>query len=628
MQIQILPRKIISRRIFWPVFIVFLLFLLITSFWYNDAIIARSSMVELVPETAEFYAVVPLSFAGKHAGLAETLNHLPLDFRFDGQTFARIFLGPAAQTMKTFNDNLADDLEIAKFNNYLVFSLDLARDFSGSLQFEKSDYRGYEVFRTGQNQAEIYYLRFGKKLIASTEQQAIKDLIDRREALRPLSFLRGANSDGLVASLSENSEFEKLFASLDDASLKIYSKNSLPREFQDFLKDNLPVFLVQAEGLFQTQKQDIPLALALNGSGALSLRLTQSNQTSTGASLSLASLLPALPGYVPDFYLETDKLSSLIVGAAEKADGLDHPQLKYLLNIRARVLSEVDADFLDSNFGRAALMSVINDEGQLSFIIAAKYNNEHSARGFANLLAASLAGASSDPYYFLAGDYLLFGSHKSNLLEVKNKFGDAEATLDQHLKLENISPTLFVFLKSEGLVRALRNIADESGATIQPGITVLAEILPTLTVSSYLKDGLSIFDWKLGVNEVSLVKKEEARKLLLNIGNSFGAAGRSVAGVRDTNRRADILILQNAIIEFSSGSSRAPAALSELVPAFLNNIPLDPVTGREYRYSNLKFDKTFFMEFNLESDSTYGAPGVYCLTAKGVALRGNVCFEE
>ena len=91
----------------------------------------------------------------------------------------------------------------------------------------------------------------------------------------------------------------------------------------------------------------------------------------------------------------------------------------------------------------------------------------------------------------------------------------------------------------------------------------------------------------------------------------------------------DLAILQNAISSFKQSNPRAPRELSELVPAYLSQVPKDPNTGQDYAYSNKKGDLTFYLQMVLETDTSLGQAGTYCLTSEGVKrLDKGTCKEE
>lgn len=82
---------------------------------------------------------------------------------------------------------------------------------------------------------------------------------------------------------------------------------------------------------------------------------------------------------------------------------------------------------------------------------------------------------------------------------------------------------------------------------------------------------------------------------------SDSAVMRPVSLSRDIARSADMSALQGAMLQYRIEKGIYPGSLSELVPGFIPEVPVDPKTGEPYEYEQLRNGNSYKLCMLFES---------------------------
>lgn len=78
---------------------------------------------------------------------------------------------------------------------------------------------------------------------------------------------------------------------------------------------------------------------------------------------------------------------------------------------------------------------------------------------------------------------------------------------------------------------------------------------------------------------------------------------------QDQQRKNDVVTINSALKAYQIKNNKPPATLKELVPSFLNELPLDPVTNGEYAYKIADDKKTWEVSTTLSDKKVFTVKG-------------------
>lgn len=88
---------------------------------------------------------------------------------------------------------------------------------------------------------------------------------------------------------------------------------------------------------------------------------------------------------------------------------------------------------------------------------------------------------------------------------------------------------------------------------------------------------------------------------------------------KNVQRRSDAQTLRNALESYNIENSRYPIVLKELVPTYLSEVPVDPLTNEPYDYSVLQGGRNYELCYTLEqTKETKNVPLKTCLRGESL----------
>jgi hypothetical protein len=484
-------------------------------------------------------------------------------------------------------------------------------------------YLGEDIYERAVADENIYVWQRGPIVYASLRKQAIKGLIETRRMQQ-----RTYKTDDLNASkpLRYNDNYRQSFSTLSDSVLaRFYTDFSAgSQRFGSVYADAVPFLnVLGADALTLFSKGDnnakalaFEIDLAENSLNITTVRV--SSGLSTKPSRLSASIPSTIKGWKPDFFFEFPVNEGSIV--------FDHLKTQYGIDVPSAVSYKA---------GNIAILGGLKQNGQPVLLLAAEYEGKSQAVVDAVSLTKALAPISKEAHGIVSGDYILVGTSVEDVKAFEASIlegGETMAMIVLPSQRQNIHALYST--RTEGLMKFMQYyIASRVGtvnvnADIWNALSTFSRSIPSLLIRSEYKDGVLRTHGTVAVASLGVAEKNQAEKVLQRL-QTIEMAPRTTAAARDSGRLADIVIVKSAIESYVKSEGRAPNSLEELVPLYLQAVPRDPLSQTVYSYANTRNDATFYFLLQLETTTSFGDAGVYCVTSAGTKIAsGQNCKEE
>jgi len=204
----------------------------------------------------------------------------------------------------------------------------------------------------------------------------------------------------------------------------------------------------------------------------------------------------------------------------------------------------------------------------------------------------------------IAGLALSFATY----LIIDRNLGPVEAMKESMRITHGHRWNLFIF----GLAMFFLNILGALFFGIGLFVTIPVSALATVHVYRWLLNPPT----ESGIEVSPLAKVISAFLLLVVIGaiavlaTVVGSGLKDSPDVRDIQRKADLIEIKLGATLYFDGNGIYPASLQEMVPEYIDEAPVDPVTGEEYNYTMYAEGADYEVCTTLETVTDFD--GVYC----------------
>ena len=605
--LHITPRKFISRRIFWPVFLFILVALGAGTFIYLDRLVLHEHWSKVLPSDTTFVAVFASPESVEKARFNELAALIP-----NAGSFLNIDAG----------DFLADS---AEFNEFAHFWEDFEDGIEGEVILAKAWRTGVMIIR-GSLPTQSFYENFEGENILGVPDYSLYAwqsgpfmyLSRNDQVLKNLILIKRSNQYSYADSwskqrgktLSENDNFNKTFQRLNSASvLRLYLPDGGSTllggiiEQTPFAIDN-GLVLGAFDSIFKQNFNDKLGALGAsvyteNSSIHLETRTIASENILPLEYPYLASELPASIGNLQiSSFLQINNLGSKLEQAlANVESGTGESSIE---DLNSRLGLDIDTSYYRHFSGRTGVLLGMDDEGGLQMFLVVDNNYRSDAQEFAQSLTQSFKQYAPRASFTITDDYVIVGTSSSSVGSLAEILGKPKNSLAGALSVgsKNGSEVLF-FLTSRDLITLARKFIGTTGDDLNlwTALEYMAEALPTISGSHVREQGVAVADIAFHIQAIPLHKQAEAEKILNSLSDKENTGEFSLVSIRDTARMADMTILASSIDAFKSRYGRAPAVLQELVPNYLGALPQDPKTSKPYIYSNKSVDDRYSLSF-------------------------------